>query len=82
MVKTRIYYGLEVGRLVLESNFYAQEKFVLESDYLLLQAKLDKAVVALEEIANDEEESSHERAETALWAAKSALKSIAEIGKG
>lgn len=34
---------------------------------------------AIEEIANDEEESSHERAESALWSAKSANKAIKDI---
>lgn len=50
-----------------------------ETQIKVLEAKLAKAIPALEEIANDQEESSHERAENALWAAKSALKAIKAI---
>ena len=41
-----------------------------------LESQLKVAVKALEEIANDKEESSHERAENALWTAKSTLKKL------
>lgn len=43
---------------------------------------LIECVCALEEIAEDKEESSHERAENAMWAASSQIKKLRELMEG